>query len=99
MAKNIKYIILVLLILSASGYFLYQHAVEYGIAKPALILKISTNLTEDGRHRINNVTFEQSSVVFFYKRSDTIPTFQLFEVNARLNKLDVAPRVFGHQTF
>src|SRR3972149_4858386 len=98
MNKIIKYIILVLLIISVSGYYLYQHSVEYGLAKPALILKISTNLTEDGRHMINNVTFEKSGVVFFYKRTDTLPSFPTIEVNARLIKLDAAPASFWAST-
>ena len=98
MNKNIKYIIPLLLIISVSGYFLYQHSVEYGLSKPALILKISTNLTEDGRHRINNVTFEKSSIVFFYKGADTIPSFPTVEANARLNRLDAAPASFWAST-
>ena len=98
MNKNIKYIFLVLLIISVSGYYLYQHSVEYGLAKPALLLKVSTNLTEDGRHMINNVTFEKSGVVFFYKRTDTIPSFPDLEVNARLNKLNAAPASFWAST-
>jgi hypothetical protein len=40
---------------------------------------------------INNVTFEQSSVPFFYKRVDSIPDFPEIDVNARINKLNSAP--------
>ncbi len=91
--KIIKYVV-VLLIFSVSGYYLYQHGVELGLAKPALVLKISTNESTRGQAMINNVTFEQSSVAFFYKRSDSIPEFPEIEVNARLNQLDAAPASF-----
>lgn len=96
--KNIKYIIIALLVFSVAGYYLYQHAIDVGLAKPALILKISTNLSEKGATQINNVTFEQSSVPVFYKRTDTIPAFPEIEVNARLNALDSAPASFWAST-
>ena len=96
--KNIIYIIAVLLIFSVSGYYLYQHGVEFGLAKPALILKVSTNLSEKGAIQVNNITFEQSSVVFFYKRTDSIPSFPEIEVNARRNALDSAPASFWAST-
>ena len=96
--KNITYIIIALLIFSVAGYYLYQHAIDMGLAKPALVLKISTNLSEKGAIQINNVTFEQSSVPVFYKRADSIPTFPEIEVNARLNMLDSAPASFWAST-
>ena len=94
MNKNIKfgiYGIGVLLILSVAGYYVYPHAVEFGLAKPALILKVSTNISEQGQPMINNATFEQSSVPFFYKRADTIPDFPEIQVSARLNEIAAAP--------
>jgi len=94
MNNKIKYYIAGLLILSVSGYFLYAHAVEYGLEKPALILKVSTNLTDKGTPMVNNVTFEQSGVPFFYKRTDTPPDFPEIDVNARINKLDSVPASF-----
>jgi len=96
--KYIKYIIAVLLIFSVSGYYLYQHGVEFGLAKPALIMKVSTNLSEKGAVQVNNITFEQSSVVFFYKRADSIPSFPEIEVNARINALDTAPASYWAST-
>lgn len=96
--KNIKYIIAVLLVLSVSCYYLYQHGVEFGLAKPALIMKVSTNLSEKGAVQVNNITFEQSSVVFFYKRADSIPSFPEIEVNARRNALDSAPASYWAST-
>ena len=95
---NKKYILIILLIFSVSGYYLYQHGVELGVAKPVLILKVSTNLSEKGNIQVNNVTFEQSSVVFFYKRADSIPSFPELEVNARLNMLDTAPASYWAST-
>ena len=92
--KNIIYTIVVLLIISVSGYYLYQHGVDFGLAKPALLLKISTNLSEEGEPRINNITFEQSSVVFFYKRADSIPIFPEIEVHARRNAINAPPASF-----
>ena len=96
--KKLKYIIVLLLIFSVSGYYLYQHGVELGVAKPALVLKVSTNLSEKGAVQVNNITFEQSSVVFFYKRADSIPAFPEIEVNARRNALDSAPASFWAST-
>lgn len=96
--KNIKYIIAVLLIFSVSGYYLYQHGVEFGLAKPALVMKVSTNLSEKGAVQVNNITFEQSSVAFFYKRADSIPSFPEIEVNARRNALDSAPASYWAST-
>ena len=90
--KNaIIYGIIMLLILSISGYYIYQHSIEIGLTKPALILKVSTNLSDRGLPMINNVTFEESSVLFFYKRADSIPEFPEVDANARINALASAP--------
>lgn len=86
-----KILIVVLLVLSVSGYYLYQHALDYGLSKPALVLRVSMNISEKGTPMINNVTFEQSSVPFFYKRVDSIPDFPEIDVNARINTLSSAP--------
>ena len=91
--RTLTYSIVVLLIFSAPGYYLYQHAVEMGLAEPALILRVSTNLTDKG-HMVNNVTFEQSSVPFFFRRTDTIPSYPEITANVRINKLDAAPASF-----
>lgn len=86
-----KISIVVLLVLSVSGYYLYQHALDYGLSKPALLLRVSMNITEKGTPIINNVTFEQSGVPFFYKRVDSVPEFPEIDVNARINTLNSAP--------
>ena len=93
--KNvIKYSIIILLILSASGYYIYQNAVEEGLAKPALILRVSTNLTDKGTPMVNNVTFEESLIPFFYKRADSIPEFPEVDANVRINSMASAPASF-----
>jgi hypothetical protein len=89
--RLVKISIVILLVLSVSGYYLYQHAIQYGLAKPALVLQVSMNITSKGTPMVNNVTFEQSSVPFFYKRVDSIPNFPEIDVNARINKLNAAP--------
>ncbi|SNQ62291.1 hypothetical protein [Candidatus Methanoperedens nitratireducens] len=89
--KLAKIAVVVLLVFSVSGYYLYQHAVEYGLAKPALLLKVSMNLTSKGTPMVNNVTFEQSSVPFFYKRVDSVPDFPEIDANARINTINAAP--------
>lgn len=94
MNNKIKYAIVILLILSVSGYFLYRHVMDFGLEKPALVLKVSTNLTEKGNPMINNVTFEQSGVAFFYKRTDNPPDFPEIDVNARINTLNSIPASF-----
>jgi hypothetical protein len=91
MNKNLLSILIVLLILSVSGYYIYKHGVEMGLAKPALLLKVSINETEIGAPKINNVEIEPSSVVFFYKRTDSIVDFPEIDVNARANRLDSEP--------
>ena len=90
----LKYGIIIILILLASGYYLYQHAVESGIAKPSLILTVSTNLTDKGTPMVNNVTFEESTIPFFYKRADSIPNFPEVDANVRINNLASAPASF-----
>ncbi len=89
--RLVKISIVILLVLSVSGYYLYQHAIQYGLAKPALVLQVSMNITSRGTPMVNNVTFEQSSVPFFYKRVDSVPNFPEIDVNARINKLNAAP--------
>lgn len=85
--KYAAYIIL-LLLFSSGGYYIYQHGIDLGLEKPALILKVSTNLTAQGTPMVNNVTFEQSGVPFFYKTADAPPDFPEIDVNARINKLN-----------
>ncbi len=85
--KYAAYITL-LLLFSTGGYYIYQHGVDLGLEKPALVLKVSTNLTSEGIPRVNNVTFEQSSVPFFYKRTEIPPDFPEVEAWVRINKLD-----------
>lgn len=94
--KIYKYaaIIILLLLFSVDGYYIYQHGVDLGLEKPALILKVSTNLTDKGSLMVNNVTFEQSSVPFFYKTTDTAPDFPEIDVDARINTLDSPPASF-----
>ncbi len=94
--KIYKYaaVIILLSLFSVDGYYIYQHGVDLGLAKPALILQVSTNLTAEGTPRVYNVMFEQSSVPFFYKTTDTAPDFPEIDVNARLNKLDAIPASF-----
>lgn len=89
-----KILIVLLLVLSVSGYYVYQHAREIGLTKPALIMTVTTNITSTGDPMIINATFEQSSVPFFYKRTDTAPRFPEIQVNARINKLAAAPASF-----
>ncbi len=76
---------------SSGGYYIYQHGVDLGLEKPALVLKVSTNITSEGTPGVNNVTFEQSNVPFFYKTADTAPDFPEIDVDARINALASAP--------
>lgn len=65
--KLAKIAVVVLLVFSVSGYYLYQHAVEYGLAKPALLLKVSMNLTSKGTPMVNNVTLSNPACRFSIK--------------------------------
>lgn len=107
--KLYKYagIIILLLALFSGAYYVYQQGYQQGIdsrlenlglEKPALILKVSTNLTAYGTPGINNVTFEQSGVPFFYKTADSIPDFPEIDVNARINMLDSIPASYWAST-
>ena len=89
--NSIKYGIILLFILSISGYYLYQNALEMDLAKPAIIMKVSTNVSETGTPMVNNVTFEESMIPFFYKRADSIPDFPEVDANVRLNTINTAP--------
>jgi len=92
--NSIKYGIILLLILSISGYYIYQNALKMNLAKPALIVVVSTNMTEWGTPMVNNVTFEESSIPFFYKRADSIPNFPEVDANIRLNTLNSVPATY-----
>lgn len=94
--KTYKYAALIILLglFSASSYYLYQYGTDLGIAKPELILSVSTNLTTDDIPYIYNATFEQSSIPFFYKRMDSPSDFPEIDVNVRLNTLNAAPSSF-----
>jgi hypothetical protein len=93
--KNaIKYGIILLLILSISGYYIYQNAEELKLAKPALTMVVSTNVSERGTPMVNNVTIEESMIPFFYKRADVIPDFPEVDANVRLNTLMAPPASF-----
>lgn len=87
------FIAILLLVLSASAYYLYKDSSGIGLTKPTLELKISTDLS-DGMPRITNITFEQSSVVFFYKATESIPKFPEIDVNARLNEFESGPSTY-----
>lgn len=89
--KNIKMLVLVLLILSAFAYYIYANSTNLGLTKSTLIVKVSTNLTSFNTPMINNATFKQSSVMFFYKTADIPAEFPEIDINARLNKLASIP--------
>ena len=90
------YTLVALVILSATGYYIYQHAIQLRLAKPELILKVS--MSSDSGPTISNITFEQSSVPFFYKTTDTAPQFPEIQVNARLNQVSSAPASYWAAT-
>ncbi|MCX9084564.1 MAG: hypothetical protein OIN87_07205 [Candidatus Methanoperedens sp.] len=89
--KSIKYGIILLLIVSISGYYVYQHALEMDLAKPAVMMIVSTNLSETGTPMVNNVTIEEIAIPFFYKTADSIPKFPEVDANIRLNTLMAPP--------
>jgi hypothetical protein len=91
--RTITYILIVLLVVSATGYYLYQHSLEMGLTKPVLILKISANFTGK-QPMVYNVTFEQSTIPSFYKVADSIPNFPEINVNARSDQLESSPSSF-----
>lgn len=94
-----KILIIILLAATASGLYIYQNSINIGLSKPALILTVSTNLTTNtGNPMVNNVTFEQSSIPFFYKRTDVSPNFPEIQANARVNKFTSSPASYWAAT-
>ena len=92
MKQFYKYAIIVLIVISVTGYYLSQQAEALGLAKPQLTLKVSTNSSQQfGGPMINNITFERSSVPFFYKTTDTPPDFPDVQALVRINRIDAAP--------
>ncbi|TFH47192.1 MAG: hypothetical protein E4G94_00735 [ANME-2 cluster archaeon] len=94
--KKLKFIIPaigILFVLLISGYYLNQHALELGLTKPALVLKVSLSENDDNP-MFNNVTFEQSQVMFFYKTTDKSAEFPEINAQARLNTLNAPPATY-----
>lgn len=89
--KHIKVLALILLVLSASGYYVYKGSTELGLSKPILIITVATGLTQTGSPAITNATFEQSGAPFFYKATDSIPNFPEIDANVRINRLESVP--------
>lgn len=86
-----KVLILAILILSASAYYIYINSDKMGLAKPMLVITATTGLTSTGGPAITNATFQQSGVAFFYKTTDSPAEFPEIDANVRINKMASAP--------
>lgn len=96
--RYIKILVIILLVLSASGYYLYKNSTRMGLTKPALVVTITTGLTKTGGPMITNATFEQSSVAFFYKTADSPAEFPEIDANVRINQLQALPSSYWSST-
>lgn len=92
MKQIYKYAIIALIIISVSGYYISQQAEGLGLAKPELAIKVMTNSSEEfGGPMVKNITFERTSVPFFYRTNDVVPDFPDVQANVRINRIDSAP--------
>lgn len=96
--KRARMLILFVFIVSIIGYYIYINSSVMGLSKPELRITVSTNLSEVGTPMINNATFEQSGVPFFYKTTDSPADFPEIDVNIRINKLSSAPASYWAST-
>jgi hypothetical protein len=85
--SNIKVIVVLLLVMSATLY-MYSTKIE---SKPALDIIITTGFDENGTIKVTNMTFEQTSVPFFYKTTDNRAEFPEINVIARYNSITSEP--------
>ena len=84
MNKGLIIIAMIVISLIAIGLYINKDIFN---PSPALKLSISTNVSPNGVIKINNVTFEQTTVPFFYKKADEIVEFP--DVNAFAKSNDV----------
>lgn len=88
-AKIVIALVILTTILVASGSALYQKV--DGMSSPALKLTITTNISELGTAQVSNITFEQTSVPFVYKKGHSQVTFPDISVNAKSSNIDAEP--------
>ena len=88
-AKIVIALVVLTTILVASGSALYQKVDE--MSSPALKLTITTNISELGTAQVSNMTFEQTSVPFIYKKGHSEVTFPDISVNAKSSSIDAEP--------
>ncbi|MDF1531712.1 MAG: hypothetical protein P1P72_05260 [ANME-2 cluster archaeon] len=89
--KEAKIIVALILtvVLIASGYALYLKV--DAMSSPALKMTISTNFSELGTPQVSNITFEQTTVPFIYKKGHSEVTFPDISVNAKTNNIEAGP--------
>lgn len=89
--RHIKILVLILFVISISGYYIYTNLTTLGLTKPMLVITVMTGMAQTGGPVITNATFEQSGVAFFYKTTDSPAGFPEIDANARINQLESAP--------
>ena len=77
MSKTLITIIIIAISVIAFGLYINKDIFN---PSPALKLSISTNLSTANTPRISNISFEQTTVPFFYKKGDTKVEFP--DINA-----------------
>lgn len=76
-----KIVIVIFVIIMAT----YINSTGFTDSKPALKMTITTGLNENNTVTITNMTFEQTTVPFYYKRVDSPTQFPEISVYARTN--------------
>lgn len=88
--KRVILIILVIVlstVLASTGYGAYIKL--NAMSSPALKLVISTNMSDNGTVQVNNMTFDQTTVSFMYKKGNSEVTFP--DINVAAKKLNSEP--------
>lgn len=83
--KNAVIILAALLTIAAGLAYLYiEVKPELNLAKPALVLGITTGINQsDGRLIVTNMTFEQTTVPIYYRSADSPVEFPNINVQGR----------------
>ena len=67
--------------------------------KPALRMTVTTGYDENNTVVVTNMTFEQTTVPFYYKRVDNSAKFPEINVYARYNTMSSEPMSYWASTF
>lgn len=85
--------VIVLIIIGSVLIYTYETNATFD-SKPALKIVVTTNPDENDTIKILNMTFEQTTIPFFYKRIDSPASFPEISIMTRYNTLNSEPMAF-----